>query len=134
MKAVARRTANPGYTHEVEIRGHRLLTDEPVEEGGADAGPTPQELLSASLAGCTAITIEMYAARKGWDIGQVEVQCEYDTPERGAPTGFRLILRLPDTCSDEQIERLRTIATKCPVHRILAGEVSFEERIELAPR
>jgi putative redox protein len=134
MKAVARRTAQGRYTHEVEIRGHRLLTDEPVEKGGADAGPTPQELLSASLAGCTAITIEMYAARKGWDIGPVEVQCEYDTPERGARTGFRLILRLPDTCRDEQIERLRTIATRCPVHRILAGEVSFEERIELAPR
>lgn len=134
MRAVARRTAQDGFTHEVEIRGHRLLTDEPAEDGGADAGPTPQELLSASLAGCTAITIEMYAARKGWDIGPVEVQCEYETPERGAPTTFRLILRLPDTCGEEQVERLRTIATKCPVHRILAGEVSFEERIELAPQ
>jgi putative redox protein len=72
----------------------------------------------------------MYAQRKGWDIGPVEVECEYATPERGAPTQFNLVLRLHGDCSDEQVERLKTIAAKCPVHRTLQGGVAFEERIE----
>jgi len=131
MKASARRTARTGFTHRVEIRGHRLTADEPAEHGGEDEGPSPLELLAASLAACTAITIEMYAERKGWDIGEVEVSCEYSEPERGQPTRFHLVLRLPDRCTPEQVERLRVIAAKCPVHRTLEGPVDFEDRVEL---
>lgn len=130
MKAIARRAGN-ALTHQVDIRAHRLTVDEPSEHGGEDRGPSPQELLAASLASCTAITLEMYAERKGWDIGTVEVQCEYSPAERGGPTSFTLTLRLPSACSEEQIEKLRVIAAKCPVHRTLAGEVSFADRIEL---
>ena len=66
--------------------------------GGGDDGPSPQELLAASLASCTAVTMEMYAKRKGWDIGDIEVACEYQPAERGTPTRFELVLRFPDTC------------------------------------
>jgi putative redox protein len=118
----------------VQIGDHELVADEPAEHGGDDRGPNPQELLAASLAACTAITMEMYAQRKGWEIGPIEVECEYCQPARGEPTQFSLILRLPSTCSQEQVERIRTIAAKCPVHRILEGEVSFEERVELVSR
>ena len=83
-----------------------------------------------SLASCTAITMEMYAARKGWEIGDVEVDVEYTPAERGCPTKFELVLRLPEDLPEEQVERLRVIATKCPVHRTLDGEVMFAERIE----
>jgi putative redox protein len=131
MKAIARRTAQTGFTHRVDIRQHRLVADEPSGEGGDDRGPSPQELLAASVASCTAITMEMYARRKGWDIGIVEVQCEYTPAERGGMTNFKLILRLPTGCSEEQIKRLRVVAAKCPVHRTLDGEVSFDERVEL---
>ena len=74
--------------------------------------------------------MEMYAQRKGWDIGGVEVSCEYTPSERGCPTRFELVLRMPDTLPDEQIERLKVIAAKCPVHRTLDGEVMFDERVE----
>jgi putative redox protein len=127
-RAVARRTGT--FSHRIEIRDHQLTVDEPGEQGGDDTGPSPQELLAASLASCTAITMEMYAARKGWDIGPLEVACEYSSAEHGAPTSFHLVLRLPTTCSEEQLERLRVIAAKCPIHRTLDGEVTFEERIE----
>ena len=76
------------------------------------------------------MTMEMYAQRKGWDIGGVEVACEYTPAERGCPTRFELVLRLSDDLSDEQVERLRVIAAKCPVHRTLDGEVMFDERVE----
>ena len=129
MKATATRTGT--YKHDVQVRQHQLLTDEQPDEGGEDAAPSPQELLAASLASCTAITMEMYAQRKGWDIGGVEVACEYTPAERGCPTRFGIVVRLPDSLSDEQVERLRVIAAKCPVHRTLEGEVAFDERVEL---
>ena len=129
MRATARRTNH--LVHQVDIRHHQLTADEPLDLGGDDEGPSPEELLAASLASCTAITIEMYAKRKGWDIGPVEVECEYTPAERGCPTKFRIDFRLPNGCTEEQVERLRVIAAKCPVHRTLEGEVSFEDRIQL---
>jgi len=131
MKAIARRTARTAFTHHIEMGNHKLVVDEPPEQGGDDEGPSPQELLAASLASCTAITMEMYAKRKGWDIGQIEVECEYSLAERGSPTHFNLVLRLPNGCTQEQVRALQVIAAKCPVHRTLDGEAIFEERIEL---
>ena len=129
MKATARRDGET-FKHTVQVRDHQLTVDEPLNVGGDDAGPDPQELLAVSLASCTAITMEMYAARKGWDIGHVEVAVEYSPSERGCPTKFQLVMRLPDDLPEEQVERLRVIAAKCPVHRVLDGEVMFAERVE----
>ena len=128
MKATA--TRDNGYRHVVRVRSHDLGIDEPTDMGGTDSGPSPQELLAASLASCTAVTMEMYASRKHWDLAGVEVACEYTPAERGCPTRFQIILRLPDSLSQEQVERLRIIAAKCPVHRTLDGEVMFDERVE----
>jgi putative redox protein len=128
MHASAQRIG--GYRHVVKVRQHRLNSDELVDSGGDDAAPSPQELLAASLATCTAVTMEMYAARKGWPLRDVEVEVEYTPAERGCPTKFSLTLRLPSDLSDEQVQRLKVIATKCPVHRTLDGEVMFDERVE----
>ncbi len=129
MKVSARRDGI-NLRHTVQVRDHVVTVDEPVSAGGDDAGPDPRELLAVSLASCTAITMEMYAARKGWDIGHVEVDVEYTPAERGCPTKFELIMRLPDNLPEDQVERLAVIAAKCPVHRALDGEVMFQERIE----
>ncbi len=129
MKATARRDGSM-YRHTVQVRDHQLMVDEPLDSGGTDTGPDPQELLGVSLASCAAITMEMYAARKGWDIGHVEVDVEYTPAERGCPTKFELVMRLPDDLPEEQVERLQVIAAKCPVHRVLDGEVMFQERVE----
>jgi putative redox protein len=129
MKATAKRDEG-AFRYTVWVREHRLTVDERPEAGGGDAGPDPQELLAASLASCTAITMEMYAARKGWEIGEVEVAVEYTPAERGCPTKFQLVLGLPEDLPPEQVERLRVIAARCPVHRTLDGEVMFEERVE----
>lgn len=128
MKATATRAGN--LRQAIRIRDFNLTIDEPADKGGEDTGPSPQEMLAASLAACTAITMEMYAKRKNWDVGDVEVACDYTPAERGCPTRFNLIMRFPDSLSDEQVERLRVIAAKCPVHRTLEGEVMFDERVE----
>jgi putative redox protein len=129
MRATARRDGRT-LTHSVQVRDHQLTVDERIDDGGQDTGPDPQEMLAVSLASCTAITMEMYAARKGWDIGHIEVDVEYSPADRGCPTKFELVMRLPDDLPEEQVERLRVIAAKCPVHRALDGEVMFLERVE----
>ncbi len=130
MRAIATQRRN--YTHDVRVRAHQLTADEPEDSGGDDMGPSPQELLAASLASCTAITMEMYAQRKGWDTSGLAVDVRYTPAERGCPTRFELVLKMPPHLEEEQIERLQVIAAKCPVHRTLEGEVMFEERVELA--
>jgi putative redox protein len=128
MRAIAVRKGK--FEHEVRVREHRLVADEPEDAGGKDLGPSPEEMLAAALASCTAITMQMYADRKGWDLTGAEVDCDYQPSERGRPTCFELVLRLPEGLSDEQVERLTVIAAKCPIHRTLEGEVAFEERVQ----
>jgi len=130
MRATARRE-NGTLKHDVAIREHMVVADEPEENGGDDSGPSPQELLAASLASCTAITIEMYAKRKRWESGDVAVDVNYEPAQRGSPTKFRMVVSLPKELPEEQRERLMQIAAKCPVHRALEGEVMFEESVEV---
>jgi putative redox protein len=130
MRAIARQREN--FTHDVKTGDHTITVDEPPDSGGDDRGPSPQELLAAALASCTAVTMEMYAKRKGWDVNGLAVDCNYTPAERGCPTKFELVLKLPAHLDEEQIERLQVIAAKCPVHRTLEGEVMFDERVELS--
>ncbi len=130
MRVVARRV--DGFAHDVEIEGgHTIRVDEPREADGTDSGPSPTRLVAASLASCVAITVEMYAERKGWDVGALEadVAVEHEGP---VPRSFAVSLRLPAELSDEQRRRLLTIAAKCPVHKVLAGEtpVTVSDRVE----
>jgi putative redox protein len=122
-----------GFTHTVEIRGgdHVLTADESRKDGGNDEGPSPQELLAASLASCSAVTLEMYADRKGWNIGDVAVEVTYEPAQRGSPTRFAIAVKLPKELPQDQRERLMQIVARCPVHRTLEGEVIFDERVEL---
>jgi putative redox protein len=137
VKVVARRKASGtsrilGFAHEVELEGgHTLVVDEPEDRGGTDTGPRPTQLLAASLAGCTAITVEMYADRKGWDVGAIEV--DVDVAYDGLiPSTYAVALKLPPELSEEQRQLLLRVAGKCPVHKVLVGEatVTVAERLE----
>ena len=130
MRAIARRQGGK-LEQEIAIRAHEITADEAEDLGGGDEGPNPQELLAASLASCTAITMEMYARRKGWDVGDVVVQVDYEPAQRGSPTRFEMVVRMPKELPEEQRLRLMQIAAKCPVHRTLEGEVMFDERVEV---
>jgi putative redox protein len=123
-----------GYSNEIEVDGeHGLIVDEPADRGGTDTGPRPTRLLAASLAGCIAITVEMYARRKEWEIGEIEVDVEIEY-DGHVPSRFAVGIKLPGELSEEQRRRLLTIASHCPVHKVLAGEatVSVTERLESA--
>jgi putative redox protein len=74
----------------------------------------------------------MYAGRKGWDVGEVEVEVDYELGPKEHPSRFDVLLRVPAALSDEQVERLEVIAAKCPVHRTLAGGAEISDRVERA--
>ena len=78
---------------EVVIDGqHRLITDEPQRLGGDGSGPAPHELFPAALAACISTTLVMYARTKGWDLGEVTVEVDYDN--RSTPRRFEIVVRL----------------------------------------
>jgi putative redox protein len=131
VKVAARRIQ--GFAHEIEMEGgHSIVVDEPPDKGGTDTGPSPGRLLAASLAACTAVTIEMYAERKGWEVGAVEVEVDA-TYDGHVPKEYAVTVRLPAELDEEQRRRLLTVASKCPVHRALSGEttVKVSDRVEV---
>jgi putative redox protein len=131
LKASARRLGST-FRHEIAVDGYTIITDEPHQLGGTGTGPTPHQLLPASLAACVATTIELYARRKNWDVGEVAVDVAYDRD--AMPHHFDIDVRVADDLSSEQLERIMRIAAKCPVRRALESGFSFDERLVGAPR
>jgi putative redox protein len=105
--------------------GHQWLADEPASLGGANRGPTPHHLLLSSLGACTAITLSMYAGRKGWALHGVDIELQFNpdgTPAKGG-NDIRRRVALRGALSAAQRERLLEIANACPIHRVLSGEI-----------
>jgi putative redox protein len=130
MSLTATARSVPGtLRQEVVIDGrHRLVTDEPERLGGEGLGPAPQELFPAALAACVSLTLVAYGRTKGWDLGQVTVDVDYDN--RSKPRRFDVSIRLSGDLDDGQVARLEKVAAACPLRRSLAAGFEFEERIE----
>ncbi len=109
---------------------HSLAADEPIRVGGTDTAMSPTELLAASLGTCTAITLEMYAKRKEWPLESVSVRVTIERPDRKAEdqtASVRQEVEVLGPLDDKQRERLRIIAGRCPVHRMLDNPMVIEE-------
>lgn len=118
-----------GYKTYIAAGDHTLIVDEPLNDGGTDAGPSAKEMLVGSLGACVAVTVKMYAQRKGWNLEGIEIAVSlekfkaadypaYDGTEEFV-NEFRLQIAFKGALTDEQRVRLLEIAGKCPVHRIL---------------
>jgi putative redox protein len=125
--AVSRLAGGP-LRCEVAVEGHTVVTDEPEDLGGTDTAATPQQLVAAALAACVSTTIEMYALRKQWDLGDARVEVCYDAE----CTEFDVTVHLPAALTDEQRERVMRVAGKCPVHRTLAAAARVTDRCEIS--
>lgn len=132
-KQVLTRLGSKGYTTEIMVRHHGLIADEPEDIGGNDFGPSPYELVTSGLGACTAMTLQMYARRKGWDLQDVRVHLEHykdyaeDMMSGDEPQGkidhFERVIELTGNLDEAQRARLLDIANRCPVHRTLHEEI-----------
>lgn len=123
IPVVVAETGEGPLTQAVMVGRHTLRADEPVELGGTDAGPTPHQYLLAALGACTAMTVRMYARRKGWPLDHVEVRLHHG---RLAEDKAEIITReiiLTGALDEDQRRRLREVAERCPIHRTLTGDL-----------
>ncbi|HYI65057.1 MAG TPA: OsmC family protein [Allosphingosinicella sp.] len=120
---IARPTGKGRFQAEIAVRGGTIVADEPVEAGGGGTGPTPYELLSAALAACTAMTLKLYAERKGWTLPPFSVEAGHAIVPGGAGERprdrFTRRIGFEGELDPDQKARLLEIADKCPVHRTL---------------
>jgi putative redox protein len=110
---------------------HRLVTDEPERLGGDASGPAPHELFPAALAACVSTTLVMYARTKGWELGEIAVEVNYD--HRSTPRKFQIEIKLGGDLDETQLERLEKVASACPLRRSIEAGIEFTETIERAP-
>ncbi|MDX1657931.1 MAG: OsmC family protein [Nitriliruptorales bacterium] len=137
-------TLDEGYAVTIETdQGHTWHADEPEEAGGTDTGPNPYELLMGSLAACTAITLSMYAQRKGWELAGVEAtyrhdrihadDCEdCDDETKGYIDHVTSEITIRGELDDQQRKRLAEVAERCPVHKTLEKGVHITDEVSFS--
>jgi len=127
------------FTTSIQTKRHSMIADEPASIGGDDFGPSPYEYLNASLAACTVMTLKMYAERKQWDLQEVFVYISYskkhsdelelDVEKPGYLDHINKKLKFVGDLDEKQKQRLKEIASRCPVHKTIASKVIFETSI-----
>lgn len=132
-QVVAGLGADDDFTTRMKVGTHFMVADEPASAGGNNLGPSPYELVSAGLAACTAMTLQMYARRKKWPLEEVLVHTTYSKDhaqdclncekEEARLDTFRRLVEFRGELEEKQRERLLEIANKCPVHRTLHGDI-----------
>ena len=128
------RTSPDRTEHCISIRGHQLVTDLSVAEGGADAGPTPHDLYDAALGACKALTMIWYAQRNAIALDDVNVAISRDASAERQGT-YRLTARIAVTgdMTDDQRAKLIAMAAKCPVHKLMTEVTTVIETIGVDP-
>lgn len=117
---------------------HQIVSDEPLELGGTNKGPTSHQILLSALGTCTAVTLRMYADRKGWPIKKIHVHLhlekfeelsgDAEKPTKEEITKITRRIEFEGDLTEEQINRLITISDKCPVHKTLSGKIIIENK------
>lgn len=118
------------YETTIKVAGHEFIMDEPVDSDGQNLGPNPSDLLKASLAACTAMTMKMYAERKGWDMQDAEVEVEYERDLKNNITSFSKKVHISGDLTEEQRKRIFEIGGRCPIHRIISNTVEIDSALK----
>jgi putative redox protein len=138
-QVVAHLNLENGFTTQIYTDKHVIIADEPVPFGGEDIGPSPYELLNASVGACTVMTIKLYAERKKWDLKEVFVYLSYSKKHaEEIDAGEDLMgqidvitkkIKLIGNLDDTQVQKLKEIASKCPVHKTVSNKVFFQTEL-----
>jgi putative redox protein len=110
------------YQQNIKAGAHSIAADAPKSVGGEEKAPNPHELLLAALGACTSMTMQMYAKRKGWDLKEVIVNVKEEQPEQ-TQGGSKITrdIKVSGNLPADQVEALKAIAEKCPIHKLLSG-------------
>lgn len=111
-------STDANYLHRIRAGHFDLSADEPKALGGQGAAPAPFDFYLAALASCTAITLRMYAQKKGWNLGEFRAELELTRDDDGK-VSIRRVLHSDQPLSDEQWRRLLEIVEKTPVTRAM---------------
>jgi putative redox protein len=127
------RTGRTGYQTEIIANGHRFIADEPIAVGGSGTGPNPYDYLVTALGACTSMTLRMYADRKNWPLDEIVVRLKHEKmhaadcheceTREGKIDVIERQIELVGPLDFAQKQRLVEIADRCPVHRMLHGEI-----------
>ena len=128
-----------GLQATIKTANHVIYADEPIDDGGTDTGPSPTEMAMGALGACIAMTMRLYAQRKGWALEGVEIDLNFERflgKEYEAHEGddryiheIRKAITLHGPLSDKQRERIIEIGGKCPVHRLIATPSYFVDEV-----
>src|SRR5215207_379268 len=139
MAVVVRGVGAGPFSTEIEAGRHRFAADEPVEDGGEDAGPSPYDLLLAALGSCTTMTLRLYAKRRGYPLEDIAVELAHDRiyaqdcatcdTQTGRLSRITREITLTGDLNDEQRADLLRIADRCPVHRTFDTEMVIETNL-----
>ena len=124
MRTVKVSSTPEKFKQDITIGHLHLNADEPVVAGGRDEGPSPHELLLASLGACKAMTVKMYAERKGWNLAHVAV--ELSQVKEGDTLKIQVHLTVEGDLDEQQRQRLLEIADRCPIHRTLTSNIEIQ--------
>lgn len=117
------------YYTEVIAGENSLITDEPVSAGGGNKGFNPYEMMATSLASCTAATLRMYIDRKKWEVEKINVEVKLENyPQTRTSVFERNISYQGANLDAEQLDRLHAIAERCPIHKILHGNIEINTK------
>ena len=133
MAKVAVKTSQEGhYRQEINTGKYQINADAPASVGGEGTAPDPHELLLAALGACSSITMQMYAKRKGYPLKTVNVELT-ESKQENAPGQTTVVIsksiKVSGDLTDEQVNDLKVIADKCPVHKLLSGEKQINTSI-----
>lgn len=127
-EVLVRESGEP-YRNDIFTHSHQLVADEPVPLGGKDEGPRPTELLLSSLASCISITLRMYAEHKDIPAGPISVHVSREVAEKNEPQEIKVRIEVEGELEPAQLKRMRAIAGKCPVNKLLTSELKISHEL-----
>ena len=118
-------TGESDFAVSIDVSGHMIVGDEPVDAGGKNLGPAPYDLLTAALGECTAMTVRWYALQQKWPLDKVEVKITHQKIDKSSLFEKEIIIH-GDQLTEEQRQKLINVAAKCPVQRTLEGKIEIK--------
>lgn len=121
------------YTNDVFTHDHYLVVDEPVPLGGQNLGPKPTELLLSALGSCISITLRMYAEQKEFPVEKIRVHLKRELATKTTPASIQVSIELDGPLDEGQVKRMNAIAKRCPVHKLITGELVVSHDVSVTP-